>query len=56
MTLTELVLSMLPTAVALALAGVLVWRTGAFSQREHRKRVEQLLERIAVAVESRGKV
>jgi predicted membrane protein len=56
MTFTELLLSALPLVLALVAAILLVWKTGAFSQREHRKRVEALLERIAIAVESHRKL
>ena len=51
MSLTDLLLSSLPLFVPLALAVLLIRKTGAFEQRAHRQRVEQLLERIAVAVE-----
>ena len=51
MSLLDLTLSFLPLAAALAVGALLVRKTGAFEQRAHRQRVEQLLERIAVAVE-----
>ena len=54
MTLTELLISSLPLIVALAVAVWLIRKTGAFEQRAHRKRVEQLLERIAQAVEKKN--
>ena len=53
---TELLLSALPILLTLVAGVAIVWKSGAFSQREHRKRVEALLERIAVAVESRSKL
>lgn len=56
MTTNELFLSALPVLIALAAGVAIVWKSGAFSQREHRKRVEALLERIAVAVESRPRL
>ncbi len=55
MTTIEVLLSSLPMLVVLAIAVVLVKKSGAFEQRAHRKRVEELLERIALAVESRPK-
>ena len=55
MTLDEVLLSSLPTLAALILGIVLVKKSGVFEQRAHRKRVEDLLERIAVAVESSSK-
>jgi hypothetical protein len=51
MTLTEWLISFLPLAAVLVVAVVMIRKTGAFEQPEHRKRVEQLLERIARAVE-----
>jgi hypothetical protein len=39
----------------LGLAAVVLQRLGAFQQREHRARVEALLERIAQAVEASAK-
>lgn len=51
MSLLDLALSILPLAAALAAGALLVRKAGAFEQRAHRQRVEQLLERIAVAVE-----
>jgi hypothetical protein len=55
MTLTELAISYLPMLFMLALAVVVLQKLGAFQQREHRKRVEELLERIAQAVEASAK-
>jgi hypothetical protein len=40
--------------LALAIVFLLIRKTGAFEQREHRRRVEALLERIAAAVEKGG--
>ena len=51
MTIAEYIISWLPLLFVLVLMMVLVRKTGAFQQREHRKKVEQLLERIANAVE-----
>lgn len=51
MTLTDWLISFLPLAAVLIVAAVLIRKTGAFEQREHRRRVEELLERIAEAVE-----
>ena len=55
MTLTEYLLSYLPLVLMLVLAGVVMQKLGAFQQREHRARVEALLERIAQAVEASAK-
>lgn len=51
MTLTELLISSIPLLVALVVAVLVIRKAGAFEQRAHRKRVEELLERIAKAVE-----
>jgi len=51
MTLPELLISAIPLLVALAIAVLIIRKTGAFEQRGHRQRVEELLERIARAVE-----
>ena len=51
MTLTALLLTSIPLLVVLAFAIVLARKSGAFEQRAHRKRVEELLERIAKALE-----
>ncbi len=55
MTLTEYAISYLPLLVMLGLAALVLHRLGAFQQREHRQRVEALLERIAQAVEASTK-
>jgi len=55
MTLGEVLLSFVPLFLALAVAVLVIRRTGAFEQRSHRRRVEELLERIANAVEQRNK-
>jgi hypothetical protein len=55
MTLTEYAISYLPLLLMLGLAAVVLQRLGAFQQREHRARVEALLERIAQAVEASAK-
>jgi len=55
MTLSELLLSFVPLVIALAVAVVVIGRTGAFEQRAHRRKIEELLERIATAVERRSK-
>lgn len=55
MTLTEYAISYLPLLLMLVLAIVVLQKLGAFQQREHRARVEALLERIAQAVEASAK-
>jgi hypothetical protein len=55
MTLTEYAISYLPLLLILVLAAVVLQKLGAFQQREHRVRVEALLERIAQAVEASAK-
>lgn len=54
MTFTELLISSLPLLVAIIGAIFVLRKAGAFEQRAHRQRVEQLLERIAIAVEKSG--
>jgi hypothetical protein len=49
---TDLAISYIPMALALAAMILLVKKSGALQQQEHRKRVEELLERIARAVET----
>lgn len=51
MTLTELLLTSIPLLLVLAFVVIVVRKSGAFEQRAHRQRVEELLERIAKAVE-----
>lgn len=51
MTLTELLISAVPLLIALVAAVIIIKKTGGFEQRAHRRRVEELLERIAKAVE-----
>ena len=51
MTITEMIISLLPMLLAIVVMIVVVRKAGVFQQREHRIRVEQLLERIANAVE-----
>ena len=51
----EYILSYLPLALAIAVGIFVVRKSGIFEQREHRRRVEELLERIAKAVEARAK-
>lgn len=51
MTFTELLFSVLPIFIAIAGAVLVLRKVGVFEQRAHRERVEQLLERIAIAVE-----
>jgi hypothetical protein len=48
---TEFIVSSIPLFLALLAMVYVVKKTGAFKQQEHRKRVEELLERIARAVE-----
>jgi len=55
MTLTEYAISYLPMLLMLGLAAIVLQKLGAFQQREHRARVEALLERIAQAVEASAK-
>ena len=55
MTMTELLLSLLPLLLMLAIAVWAIRKTGAFEQKAHRQRVEQLLERIAIAVEKNNR-
>ena len=50
----EYFLAWLPLLVVLGVTILLIRKTGAFQQRAHRKRVEELLERIAIAVEKNG--
>jgi low affinity Fe/Cu permease len=50
---TDLVLYFLPIAITVVLMVFVVRKTGAFDQRQHRKKVEELLERIALAVENK---
>ena len=54
MTLTELLITSIPLIIALGIAILVIRKTGAFEQRAHRQRVEQLLERIAQAVEKKS--
>jgi hypothetical protein len=51
MTLSELIISSIPLIAVLVVSVLIIRKTGAFEQRAHRKRVEELLERIAKAVE-----
>jgi len=51
MTLTELLISSIPLLLVLVAAVLIIHKTGGFEQRAHRRRVEELLERIAKAVE-----
>lgn len=53
MSMFELLLNLLPTALMLAFVIVLIRKSGALEQKQHRKRVEELLERIAQAVENK---
>jgi uncharacterized membrane protein YdjX (TVP38/TMEM64 family) len=54
MSFAEMLLSLLPMFLALAIVFLILRKMGAFELREHRRRVEALLERIAVAVEKGG--
>jgi hypothetical protein len=51
MTLTDLLISTVPLLIALVAAVIIITKTGGFEKRAHRRRVEELLERIAKAVE-----
>jgi hypothetical protein len=51
MTLTDLLISSIPLLIALVAAVLIIRKAGAFEQRAHRKRVEELLERIVRAIE-----
>lgn len=51
MTLIELLISSIPLLLVIVAAMVIIQKTGGFEQRAHRRRVEELLERIARAVE-----
>jgi sensor domain CHASE-containing protein len=51
MSITEMIISLLPILLAIVVMVVVSRKAGVFQQREHRIRVEQLLERIANAVE-----
>ena len=53
MTITELFITWLPLLVVILVMVVLTKKGGLLEVREHRKRLEALLERIAVAVEKR---
>ena len=55
MNLIELLASLVPLLLALAIAVFVIQRAGIFEQRAHRQRVEELLERIATAVEQNKK-
>jgi hypothetical protein len=54
-TLTELLLSYLPLLAVFIFALVVVWKGGLLQVGSHRRRVEELLERIAIAVEAKSK-
>ena len=53
---TEIFLSFVPVVIAFSLALYLLNKMGAFDQRRHRRHVEALLERIAIAVEKQDKL
>jgi hypothetical protein len=53
MSLIELLYSLVPQLLVLAVVVAVIRRSGVFEQRAHRQRVENLLERIANAVEKR---
>jgi hypothetical protein len=54
MTVTEWFISLAPMLLALGAMIFVVRRSGIMQVRAHRRRVEELLERIAIAVERRG--
>ena len=51
MTETEIIISILPLFLAIVVMAIIVHKAGIFQQREHRVKMEKLLERIANAVE-----
>lgn len=51
MNIMEYLIAYFPFFLILCVMVIIIRKTGAFQQRDHRKRVEQLLERIANAVE-----
>jgi hypothetical protein len=55
MSLAEIFLSYLPLMAAVVFMIVVVRKSGLLQLRSHRQRVEQLLERIAAAVEANNK-
>lgn len=54
MSLSELILSLLPILITLVLTVIVIRKTGLFEQRKHREKVEALLERIALALENKN--
>ncbi|HKQ26752.1 MAG TPA: hypothetical protein VJT81_20085 [Burkholderiales bacterium] len=55
MTITEYLISWAPLFLVFVIMLILIRKTGALQQRDHRKKVEQLLERIATAVEKNAR-
>jgi hypothetical protein len=55
MTITELLISSLPLLIAIAGTIFILRKSGAFEQRAHRQRMEQLLERIAIGIEKNNR-
>ena len=55
MNMTDLLLNILPTVIILVAGVLMVRKSGVFEQKRHRERVEELLERIAQAVEKSTK-
>lgn len=55
MTFNEILLSLMPTFILGVGCVLLIRKSGVFGQRAHRQRVEELLERIAKAVEKKEK-
>ena len=55
MTIFEFIVSYIPLIITIAIMLLIIRKAGGFQQREHRLKVEQLLERIAIAVEKNEK-
>lgn len=51
MTFFEFIASYMPLFISIVIMLLIIRKIGGFQQREHRLKVEQLLERIAIAVE-----
>jgi hypothetical protein len=51
MTIFEFIVSYIPLFIIIVIMLLVIRKAGGFQQREHRLKIEQLLERIAIAVE-----
>jgi preprotein translocase subunit YajC len=51
----DILISFLPLILVLVFVVYMIRRTDAFGQKAHRQRIEELLERIAIAVEEKSK-